>query len=116
MTDIQNFHAHIYYDASTYEQAAKLCDDAGELFAIPVGHKHRQPVGPHPRWSCQLTISPDLFGDVVPWLALNRHGLTIFIHANTGNDLKDHTEYTLWMGRMEQLNLDIFTGIKSRPI
>lgn len=32
-------------------------------------------------------------------------------HANTDNNLKDQTEYTFWMGRVETLNLDIFTPI-----
>jgi len=109
MAEIQNFHVHIYYDASSYDQASKLCDEAGQRFNLPVGHKHKQAVGPHPCWSCQLTLSTELFGEVIPWLALNRQGLTIFIHANTGNDLKDHTEYTLWMGTIEPLNLDIFS-------
>ena len=108
MSEIHGFHAHVYFDKSTYELASKLCDEVGEKFAVSVGHKHQKTVGPHPRWSCQLSFKPDLFGQVVPWLALNRQGLTIFIHANTGNDLKDHTEYTIWMGKMEPLNLDMF--------
>ncbi len=112
MTAIQSFHVHVYYDASCFEQASKLCDEAGRRFNLPVGHKHKQAVGPHPCWSCQLTLPTELFGEVVPWLSLNRQGLTILIHANTGNDLKDHTEYTLWMGKMESLDLAIF-GEKS---
>ena len=108
MSKVANgFHAHIYYDASTFEQAAELCDRAGELFGVAVGHKHTQPVGPHPKWSCQLTVSPEQFGEVVPWLALHRDGLTVFIHAETGDAMKDHTEHTMWMGRMEPLNLNI---------
>ncbi|NOR72653.1 MAG: 4,5-dioxygenase [Mariprofundaceae bacterium] len=109
MTEIHGFHAHVYYNESTYEQAASLCDKAGERFDLSVGQKHKKPVGPHPCWSCQLAFKPEEFGNIVPWLVLNHHGLTIFIHANTGNDLKDHTEHTMWMGKIEPLNLDMFS-------
>ncbi|MDQ6968238.1 MAG: DOPA 4,5-dioxygenase family protein [Mariprofundaceae bacterium] len=105
---IRSFHAHIYYDETSFDQADKLCDEAGDKFQLSVGRKHKKPVGPHPKWSCQLAFQTELFGSVVPWLALNRNGLTIFIHANTGDDLKDHTEHTIWMGKMERLNLDMF--------
>jgi len=104
----KSYHAHIYYDESTYDVAARLCDKVGEKFGAPVGHKHKQPVGPHPMWSCQITLTDDTFATVIPWLMLNRQGLTVFIHANTGDDWKDHTEHTMWMGNIEPLNLAIF--------
>jgi len=108
MGSAESYHAHIYYDESTYDVAAKLCDEVGEKFDVPVGHKHKQAVGPHPMWSCQISLTSETFHTVIPWLMLNRKGLTVFIHANTGDDLKDHTEHTMWMGSMQPLNLDIF--------
>lgn len=108
ISNIEGYHTHIYYDESTFEQASKLCDEVGELFDVPVGFKHQQPVGPHPMWSCQISLTAEKFVEVVPWLMLNRQGLTVFIHANTGDDLKDHTEHTMWMGNIAPLNLDIF--------
>ncbi len=110
MNVIQAFHAHVYYESSTCEQVSILCHEAGKRFDISIGRMHKQPVGPHPKWSCQLAFKPELFAEVIPWLALNRNGLTVFIHPDTGNDLKDHTEYTMWMGQMEQLNLEIFNS------
>ena len=41
-------------------------------FAVPMGHMHRKPVGPHPCWSCQLTIPRRLAGEVIPWLMATR--------------------------------------------
>jgi DOPA 4,5-dioxygenase len=66
---------------------------------------HDKPVGPHPRGRCQLTIGRDQLSEVVPWLVLNRNGLTIFAHAQTGNALKDHTDHVIWLGPSERLNL-----------
>ena len=55
-----------------------------------------------------MTVPPHLFGDVAQWLTLNRDGLTIFAHANTGEDLADHTEHVIWFGPSETLDLSIF--------
>ncbi len=108
MAEITGFHAHVYYDEETFERAKELCERARDQLEVTMGRMHRKPVGPHPRWSCQLAFTPDRFGDVVPWLSLNRAGLVIFLHATTGDDYKDHTDHAIWMGGFEPLNLSIF--------
>lgn len=105
---IRNFHAHIYFDADQVDRARALAEAAHERFQVPVGHFHLAPVGPHPRGSCQLTVSPEQFGDFAQWLTLNRDGLTIFAHATTGGDLADHTQHVIWFGPSEPLDLSIF--------
>lgn len=105
---IRDFHAHIYFDAEQVELAKQLAAAAQERFGVPVGHFHLRPVGPHPRGSVQLTVPADQFGEVGQWLALNRGALTIFAHANTGDDLADHTEHVVWFGPSEELDLSIF--------
>ncbi len=109
MADLGDFHAHVYFDENKVIQARVLCEEARDLFDIPMGRVHEKNVGPHPRWSCQLSVSPEKFGDVMIWLSLNRNGLTLFIHANTGDDLKDHTKHAIWMGEMLDLDLSIFS-------
>ena len=106
---IRDFHAHIYYDPEQVEQARVLAAAAQERFPLAVGHFHLRPVGPHPRGSVQLTVPRDLFGDFAQWLTLNRGPLTIFAHAETGNDLADHTEHVIWFGPSEPLDLSIFS-------
>lgn len=108
MPEIQGFHAHVYFDANTVAQAQELCQRAAEKFAIRMGRMHHKPVGPHPEWSCQLSVPAELFGQVIPWLSLNRNGLTLFIHAETGDHLADHTDHAIWMGAMPALDLSIF--------
>jgi aromatic ring-cleaving dioxygenase len=105
---IENFHAHIYYHAAEVELAKRLAAATQERFGVPVGHFHLGPVGPHPRGSVQMTVPTEQFGDVAQWLALNRGGLTIFAHANTGEDLADHTQHVIWFGPSEPLDLAIF--------
>jgi aromatic ring-cleaving dioxygenase len=105
---IQNFHAHIYFDADELAAAQALGDAARARFGVPVGHYHQRPVGPHPRGSCQLTVMPDQWGEFSQWIALNRDGLTIFAHATTGDDLADHTQHVIWFGPSETLDLSLF--------
>lgn len=105
---IRDFHAHIYFDADQVEQAKALGATARDTFGVREGHYHFRPVGPHPRGSCQLTVPASQFGEVAEWLALNRGDLTIFAHANTGDDLADHTRHVIWFGTSEPLNLAIF--------
>jgi aromatic ring-cleaving dioxygenase len=105
MSAINGYHAHVYYDAATRAQADRLCKAAGETFGVKIGRMHDNPVGPHPRGSCQLTIGTDQFAEVVPWLILNRKGLTVFTHPQTGNALRDHTEHVIWLGPSETLEL-----------
>jgi aromatic ring-cleaving dioxygenase len=108
MSEIENFHAHVYYDAPTRAQALKLCEAAGQKFGVKVGRMHDNPVGPHPRGSCQLTIETSQLAEVLPWLVLNRGKFTVFTHAQTGNALKDHTQHVIWLGPSETLKLDQF--------
>lgn len=105
---IHDFHAHIYFDSGEVEAAKALGAAVAERFGTPVGRYHLQPVGPHPRGSCQLTVARDRFGAVTQWLALNRGALTIFAHANTGDDLADHTDHVIWLGPSEVLRLEMF--------
>jgi DOPA 4,5-dioxygenase len=106
---IRDFHAHIYFDPDEVEQARALGAAARAKFGVSEGHYHLRPVGPHPRGSCQLTVPTDQFGDVAQWLVLNRGGLIIFAHANTGDDLADHTRHVIWFGESEKLSLAIFS-------
>ena len=108
MPEIADFHAHVYYTADTIAQARRLCEAARDQFDVEMGRMHERPVGPHPMWSCQLAFPPDRFAAVVPWLALNRNGLIVFIHPGTGDHLADHTRHAIWMGGMPDLNLSIF--------
>ncbi|MFQ5468293.1 MAG: DOPA 4,5-dioxygenase family protein [Kiloniellaceae bacterium] len=107
---IADFHAHVYYDAATKPVAERLRALAEARFApergTAFGRWHDAPVGPHPTGSFQIAFAPELFGEIVPWLALNRDGLTVFIHPNTGDDPPDHRDRAMWLGPQATLDLD----------
>ena len=105
---MRDFHAHVYFDPDQLDRAQSLAREAQSQFGVMVGRFHERPVGPHPRGSCQLTVPSEKFGAFAQWAVLNRRGLTIFAHADTGDDLADHSEHVIWFGPSEPLNLSIF--------
>jgi DOPA 4,5-dioxygenase len=108
MQNLRDFHAHIYFNPDQLGAAQALARNAEALFGVAVGRFHERPVGPHPRGSCQLTVPRARFGEFAEWAVVNRRGLTIFTHAETGDDLADHTAHVIWFGPSEPLNLSIF--------
>ncbi|MGR3623764.1 DOPA 4,5-dioxygenase family protein [Pseudophaeobacter sp.] len=105
---IQGYHAHVYFDAASIDQARTLCETAAATFDVQMGRIHEKNVGPHPMWSCQLGATPVQFAALLPWLALNREGLIVFAHPDTGNHLQDHRDHAIWLGTGLELDLSIF--------
>ncbi|MEZ5659606.1 MAG: DOPA 4,5-dioxygenase family protein [Burkholderiaceae bacterium] len=102
---IRSWHAHVYFDEASAEQAAAVCAAAGAQLPVTVGRLHRSPVGPHPRGSCQLEFAANDLRKVVDWLTWHRDGLTVFMHPNSGDELPDHRDRAIWFGASETLDL-----------
>ena len=107
---IQDWHAHVYFDAASRQAAWALRETIERELAgrIVMGRFHEKPVGPHPMWSYQMIIGPQDFSQVVGWLALNHGALDVFIHPNTGDGLGDHRDRALWIGQSHSLKLAVF--------
>ena len=103
---VQGYHAHVYFDAESVEPVKALRAEIEEHFDIQMGRFHEKNVGPHPRWSYQVAFGGDLFGKIIPWLTINRRGLTVFVHGCIGEDIIDHTEHVCWLGESQALNMD----------
>jgi len=106
-TIIKGYHAHVYFDGNSVEQARALRERVSEEFDYAVGRFHEKNVGPHPRWSFQIAFKAEAFGTLVPWLAVNRKGLTVFVHGLSGEDIYDHTELVMWLGKSVELDLSV---------
>jgi len=106
------WHAHVYFDAASRDVAwafrRVIATQFGAL--VELGHFHERPVGPHPRWSYQLAFAPSQFAEVVSWLALNHGDLDVFVHPNTGDQVRDHRDSAIWIGRSWQLDLKAVGG------
>ncbi len=108
---IAGYHAHVYYDMAQKDAAAHLRSAAEARFGeskgdeVTFGRWHDNPVGPHPTGSYQIAFPAPLFSQIVPWLALNRGDLTVFVHPNTGQVLEDHRDRPIWLGTTRKLDL-----------
>ncbi len=102
---ITGFHAHIYYDPTTRDAAARVREGLGARFDVQLGRWHDEPVGPHTKAMYQVVFSPDQFGEVVPWLMLHREGLDVLVHPETGDSARDHLDRSLWLGEKLKLNI-----------
>jgi aromatic ring-cleaving dioxygenase len=107
-SSIQDWHAHIYFhDAAQKAKALELREAIGARFDTRLGRVHDVPVGPHPIAMYQVAFANPLFAELVAWLALNRSGLDILVHPNTGDEVADHSAHAMWMGAVLPLNLDV---------
>lgn len=105
---IRDWHAHVYFNQATLGQARTLCGLAARELPVRQGRVHEKLVGPHPQWSCQLGFDHPDFAQVLTWLTLHRDGLTVFVHPNTGDELADHRDRAIWLGRSDELHLAMF--------
>ena len=106
---ISSYHAHVYYDEGSKAKAEVLRTAMeAEFGQAEFGRWFDRPIGPHPDWSFQIAFEPDLFDQIMPYLALNRNGLVIFAHPNTDDALRDHRDSAIWMGAVRPLDLSIF--------
>ena len=77
------------------------------FWAAVLGRWHAVPIGPHPRAMYQIAFPPELFPTLVPFLALNRQGLTVLVHPESGRPKADHERHALWMGEVLPLKTDM---------
>ena len=103
---ITGYHAHIYYHPETLTAAEQVRQGLGDRFEVQLGRWHDQLVRPHTRSMYQVAFANDQFDRIVPWLLLNRQGLAVLVHPNTGNAIADHTDHALWLGEKLVVNLE----------
>ncbi|HKU38208.1 MAG TPA: DOPA 4,5-dioxygenase family protein [Polyangiales bacterium] len=96
---VRSYHAHVYFRSTEErEWALVLRDWIGERFLVQLGRVHLVPVGPHSAPMYQVAFAREVFDLFVPWLMLNRRGLSILVHPNTRRALDDHVVHALWLG------------------
>ena len=105
---IKGYHAHVYYDGTSRERAARVREMIEANFNVVMGRWRDTPVGPHPQAMYQVAFAAEEFARLVPWLMLNRDGLTVLLHPETGDNYTDHSAHAAWFGAALPLRLDVF--------
>ena len=105
---IKYYHFHLYYDVENIEAANVLREKIKESFDFEVGRLWDKPVGPHPIGSCQVSIPTQRFEEALTWFLENRKDIDLFIHPVTGDDLADHSDHAIWVGKSYDLKIEIF--------
>ena len=105
---IKGYHVHIYYDGGSKQWAGHLRREVAKRWPeAELGRwRDKAPQGPHPQSHFQIAFEAKLFPEIVPWLALNRKGLSMLVHPNTGNGYDDHANNDMWIGPSVNLRLD----------
>ena len=111
---IKGYHAHIYYDQTTKPIAAKIRAAIEAKFDMVMGRWHDESVGPHPVSMYQVAFKNEVFAEIVPWLMLNREGLSVLVHPETGDGYEDHKTHALWLGPQIALNLEFLKRMQEK--
>ncbi len=96
------YHAHIYWSTPEQRSIAVGLREQLDKLECGLGRVWDKPIGPHPLPSYQVNYCDTIKQPVEELLTSS--GLTILLHEDTGDDLRDHTEGTRWLG--ETLELD----------
>lgn len=111
---IRDYHAHVYYDPATRERAERLRARVADAFPqARLGRWHDALVGPHTRSMFQIAFPRDMLAAFLPWLMLNRDGLVILLHPQTGDDVADHSDHAAWLGEVLPVRLEVLRGARS---
>ncbi len=102
---ITDYHLHVYYDPASRDRAALLREWVEVRFpAVRMGRWHDGPVGPHPTAMYQVQFPVEVFATLAPFVMMNRLGLTVLLHPESGRPRDDHTLNATWMGQVLTLN------------
>ena len=107
MTEINGYHAHVYYNTDTRKIAEDLRNTIISRFTVKPGAFSDEPRGPHPISQFNIIFQAEEFPKIVPWLMLNHEGLDVLIHPLTDSSYDDHSKNALWIGTPVPMRLDV---------
>jgi aromatic ring-cleaving dioxygenase len=107
VTEINGYHAHVYYNPATRKVAEDLRQTIIGRFTVEPGAFSDEPRGPHPISQFNIIFRTEEFQNIVPWLMLNHAGLDVLIHPLTESSYDDHSKNALWIGTPVPMRLDV---------
>jgi len=106
----KGYHIHIYCEVQEIGACkavrAKMLSELNLISGA--GPVRSGPVGPHPLPMFEAWFDSEHLDRVVRWVMKNRNGFSVLIHPLTGDDLSDHRDHAMWLGRPLPLDLSVF--------
>jgi DOPA 4,5-dioxygenase len=124
LAKITHYHIHIYYDEDKFGRDKLLAEVAAARLTGLFPEATQGPfsvgrVGPHTKNNIEVSVDAKSFGEVLQFLQMNNDGLSILIHPRTGDELKDHGNAAMWIGKPVPFNesfLDLFRPANDRKV
>jgi len=99
-----HYHAHVYWDNQEQRLSAMVLRDILHGLGCSLGRVWDQPIGPHPLPMYQANFDHSIYDAVTS--VLENKNLSVLIHEDTGDDVRDHTEGATWIGESLTLNIE----------
>eukprot|EP00347_Sterkiella_histriomuscorum_P010686 403375312 len=74
-----------------------------------------QTAGPFPTAQWSIFVLPHHLGEMTSWLMQHRGEYSILSHTNTGCEIEDHSNWTMWGGQPWSLDTTIFSHDQPFP-
>lgn len=97
------YHAHIYWQNEDQRRETLSLREPLRELGSKVGSIHEEAIGPHPHAMYQVNYNSTIAKEVEG--LLHEAKLHILLHEDTGDDVRDHTVGTRWIGRPLDLNI-----------
>ena len=96
-----SYHAHVYFGPEQVASAEALQAAAEAALGgkAKVWPLRRVPVGPHHAPMFEIEFAHASREGVLSWVKAHHGDLPVLIHPETGDDLADHRDHAVWLGR-----------------
>lgn len=118
--NIQGYHIHIYFDfyvRPSFAHALSLTSKMELLFKDYIKESRNEvgAVGPHTKRNFLIEINKEGLKEILPWLQMNKpEGISILVHPETGDDVKDHLHSAIWVGDSIPFNQEFFDRLQAK--
>jgi len=109
---VLGWHCHIYFPMERRDVAVRLNSDIQDRFAIWDYRWLDRSNFLHPKPMFRFQFKREDLPDFLEYMTLNRDGLSILVHAITGDDVIDHSEHVMWLGEPLSLNVEALREIQ----
>lgn len=113
---MKKFHAHIYFNALTRENALTLSSKvlSQGYSGVKIIKIYDHKAGPHHLPMVEMHFTEKVKDQMLSFLQSHHENLSILIHEDSGDDFKDHLN-PQWVGEVLPIDFDFFQKVASDP-